>query len=156
MNSMPNPTEADPNDDLVARADKRLAHAYEQIARADEQLARVTENLSHMDRSAARKPADRPHGRPARRALVGLLLAACIFAAAFVWQSPQTDAIRPTIAQWLPRLVSTSAPPPNASSPPVPASASAPQLAAAAASSPAPSAPAAAQDVAPQPAAVPA
>src|SRR6185369_10685605 len=60
MNSMPNPTATDPNDDLVARADKRLAHAYEQIARADEQLARVTENLSNLDRGAARKPAAVP------------------------------------------------------------------------------------------------
>lgn len=40
MNTTPNFKEAEANDDLIARAHARLAHAYEQIAQADEQLAR--------------------------------------------------------------------------------------------------------------------
>ena len=82
MNSTPNPQPTEPDDVLVARADERLAHAYEQIARADEQLAHVTEQL--LDRDAARHAS---RGGPALRGLIGLLLAACIFGAAFVSQS---------------------------------------------------------------------
>ena len=35
--------------ELVARADERLAHAYQQIARADEELARFNEQISRLD-----------------------------------------------------------------------------------------------------------
>jgi hypothetical protein len=113
MNSTPNPTATDPNDDLAARADKRLAHAYEQIARADEQLARVTENLSKLDQGAARKPSVNPdrrpsRGRSARRGLVGFLLAACIFLAAFIWQSSLGDAAKLMISRWVPQQLLTS------------------------------------------------
>jgi hypothetical protein len=110
MNSTPNPTATDPNDDLVARADERLAHAYEQIARADEQVARVTQQLSKLERDAARKRSAVPdrrssHNRPALRGLAGLLLAACIFLAAFVWRSPYGDAAKLTITRWAPQLI---------------------------------------------------
>jgi hypothetical protein len=116
MNSTPNPAATDPNDDLVARADERLAHAYDQIARADEQIARVTQRLSQLEDGTMRKPSAvsdrRPsRGRPGLRGFAGLLLAACIFLAAFVWQSSYDDAARLTIARWAPRLLSTSASP---------------------------------------------
>jgi DNA invertase Pin-like site-specific DNA recombinase len=52
-------------------------------------------------------------GGSALRGLVGLLLAVCIFAAAFVSQSSHGGAAKQIIAQWAPRLVSTSLPPPN-------------------------------------------
>jgi hypothetical protein len=42
------------------------------------------------------------------RGLIGLLLAACIFIAAFVLQSPRGDAAKPMFARWAPRLISTS------------------------------------------------
>src|SRR5215469_11154680 len=111
MDSTPSPKSAEPEVALVARADERLAHAYGQIAAADEQLARVTEQLSKMERDAARQPFVPPprrrrpsRGRSARRGFVGLLLAACIAGAAFVWQSPSGDAARLTLAKWAPQL----------------------------------------------------
>lgn len=116
MTSTPDPKATEPDDVLVKRADERLAHAYEQIARADEQLARVTEQLSKLDQDAARHtsaaPGRRPsRGRPALRGVIGLLLAACIVAAAFAWQSPYGHAAKLIIARWGPQLLSTSPPP---------------------------------------------
>jgi hypothetical protein len=109
MSSTPNPKAIEPNDVLIAHADERLAHAYGQIARADEQLARVTEQLSKLEHDAARHPSavpGRAHSRgwPALRGLVGLLLAASIFLAAFVSQSSYGDAARLTVARWVPQL----------------------------------------------------
>ena len=113
MTSTPNPKAIDPNDILVASADDRLAHAYEQIARADEQLARVTEQLSNLEHDPARHPSAVPgrwpsRGRPALRGLIGLLLAACIFVAAFVSQSSYGDAAKLIVARWAPQLVLAS------------------------------------------------
>src|SRR6266700_1891451 len=113
MNSTPNPKSIEPNDVLVARADERLAHAYEQIARADEQLARVTEQLSELEHDAARQPSavlgrGPSRGRPALRGLIGLLLAACIFVAAFVSQSSYGDAAKLIAARWAPQLILAS------------------------------------------------
>jgi hypothetical protein len=116
MNSTPKPNATESNDALVALADERLAHAYEQISRADEQLARVNQQLSQLDQDAARHPSVVPRRRPWRgrsslRGLIGLLLAACIFAAAFVSQSSYGDAARLIIAGWAPQIVSTSSKP---------------------------------------------
>jgi hypothetical protein len=114
MNSAPDTKVTEPDDALIARADERLAHAYEQIAHADEQLARVTEQLSKLERDAARQPSAVPDRRPppggtALRGFIGLLLAACIFVAAFASQS-YGDAAKLVIARWVPQLVSTSSP----------------------------------------------
>ena len=92
MNSTPTPKAAEPHDALTVSADERLANAYEQIARADEELTRVSEQVAKMERDATRPPSDGPRpqsppGRPQRRALVGLLLAACIVVAALALQS---------------------------------------------------------------------
>jgi hypothetical protein len=119
MNSSPNfkeaeandVKEAEANDVLIARADARLAHAYEQIAHADEQLARVTEQLSSMEQADARYPSAVPGrkaspDRSALRGLIGLLLAACIGVAALVSQSSYGDAARPFISRWAPYLTS--------------------------------------------------
>jgi DNA polymerase III gamma/tau subunit len=54
-----------------------------------------------------------PRGGSARRGLIGLLLAACIFAAAFASQSAYGGAAKQIIARWAPRLVSTSSLPPS-------------------------------------------
>ena len=113
MNSTSNLKASSPDADLIARADERLAHAYEQIARADEQLARVTQQLSRLEQEAEREPAPVPsqrasHGRPMLRGLVAVLLAACVFAAAFVSQSPYGEAARQIIAESMPPLVSIS------------------------------------------------
>ena len=113
MNSTPNPEAVAPNDVLIARADERLAHAYQQIAHADEQLARVNEQLLKLDQDAARSPVAvlgrlPSRGRPMLRGLIGLLLAACIFVAAFVSQSSYGDAAKPIIARWAPHLVLAS------------------------------------------------
>jgi uncharacterized coiled-coil protein SlyX len=94
----------------IARTDKQLAQAYRQIARSDEQLARLTEQLSNLERRATR---DRsagpvrlpPPDRRALRAFIGFLLAAGIFAAAFVSQSPYGDAVKQIIARWAPPLI---------------------------------------------------
>jgi uncharacterized membrane protein YccC len=116
MNSTPKAI--GPDDALVARADERLAHAYEQITRADEQLARLTEQLEKMERDAARPPSARPGpqpppGRPARRTLVSLLLAACIVVAALALQLSYGGGTKLIVARWAPQLVSTPSLPPE-------------------------------------------
>lgn len=158
MNSTPNPGPGYPDDVLVARADERLAHAYAKITDADEQLARVTAQLSRMERDASRRPSVASGRRPSRagtvlRGLVGAVLAAGIFGAAFAWQSPNGDATK--IAQWVPHAT-------PAASPKNPTDSAAPALAAVqvAAADAAPSLPAAsaqtpAQGVAPAPAPAP-
>jgi hypothetical protein len=114
MNSTTTANARNPDDVLVARADERLAHAYEQIARADDQLARVTEQLSRLEQGPARHPSavlgSQPApGRPVLRGLTGLVLAAGICAAAYALQaSPYAEAAKGMIAQWAPHGVSTS------------------------------------------------
>jgi hypothetical protein len=122
MNSTPASKAIEPHDALISRADERLAHAYEQIVRADEELARVSEQVAKMEHDAARPPSagpgpQSPPGRPALRALVGLLLAACIVVPALVLQSSYGAGAKLIVARWAPQLVSTL-PPPN---PPLPA-----------------------------------
>lgn len=97
--------------ELVARADQRLAHAYEQIALADEQLARVNQQISRLENDAARKNSSRQasRGRPALRGFIGLLLAAGIGTAAFAWHS-YGETARPMIARWAPQLAAASSP----------------------------------------------
>jgi hypothetical protein len=140
--------------ELVARADERLAHAYEQIARADEQIARANEQISKLEH---RPPGRRTsHGRPALRGLTGLLLAACIFIAAFASQS-YGEAARLIISRWGPQLASASSLPPG--NPELPARPSPPTVQVAAAdaalSQPASLVQSAPQDVAPTTAPMP-
>jgi hypothetical protein len=126
---------------------------YEQITRADEKLARVNEQLSKLEHDAARHPSAVPGRRPSRgiRGLIGLLLAACIFVAAFVSQSSYGDAAKLIIAGWAPQLILTSSLP--LEKPGLPAQLSPSTVQAAAAESvppqPTPSIQAAPQDVAP-------
>jgi len=87
--------------ELVARADERLAHAYQQIARADEELARFNEQNSRLEKKPANRLRQPSRGRPALRGLIGLLLTAGICTAAFVWQS-HGETIRPMISRWAP------------------------------------------------------
>src|SRR6476620_5843755 len=89
--------------ELVARADERLAHAYQQIARADEELARFNEQISRLEKKPANRLRQPSRGRPALRGLIGLLLTAGICTAAFVWQS-HGETVRPMIARWAPQL----------------------------------------------------
>jgi len=114
MNSMPNPKQTDPHDVAIPA----LKEAYEQIGRANEQLARVDEQVSKLQLDAARHPSDQQkrlavqgrrssRGRPALQGLIGLLLAACIGAAAIAWQS-HGDAAKQMIARWAPQLYLTS------------------------------------------------
>ena len=106
MDSIVVPKSTEANEVLAARADERLAHAYEQIARADEQLVRLTEQLTKMEQEAARQPAAIPRrkqsrGRPVLRGFLGLLAAACIAGAAFISQSSYGEAARPVIERWV-------------------------------------------------------
>src|SRR6266481_9949732 len=134
MNSTP--TAIEPRDALVARADKQFAHVHEQIARADEQLARVTEQLAKMDRDAPHPPSagpgpspepgpsagprpQSPPRRPARGALVGLPLAACIVVAGLVLYSSYGSGAKLLVARWAPQLALTPSLPPE--NPPLPA-----------------------------------
>lgn len=156
MNSTQKPKTTEPNDVLAALADQRLAHAYGQIAQADEQLARVNEQLSKLEHDAPRHPWAAPrrrpsHGRPALRGLIGLLLAACIFVAAYVSHSSYGGAAKLMIGRWVPQLILTSSLPLEKPAPPAQLSPSAVQVAAAesVAPQPTPSAPAAPQDGAP-------
>jgi uncharacterized protein YoxC len=95
-------------DTLMSRVDEQLAHTYEQIKNADEQLARMEGQLSGPARDAI--PGSHPRrsrDRPWLRGIVGLLLAACIAAAAFLSQSSYRGVVGP----WAPQLVSALAVP---------------------------------------------
>ena len=117
MHSMSDPKQADPDGDvLIASVTEGLAKA---VARGPEPLSRVQEPVSKLEHDAVRYSSDQqipvntfrptvPRDRPARRGLIGLLLAACIFVVAFAWQSSYGDAVRPIIARWAPQLVPTS------------------------------------------------
>src|SRR3954452_13963535 len=88
----PSPSLSPQDNELVARADERLAHAYEQIASADEQLARMNEKLFVLAHDGARHGFSSARARPALRCAIGLLVAGCIFVAAFAEQSSYGDA----------------------------------------------------------------
>lgn len=117
MDSTANTKQADPRDvgsglstqdvELAARADDRLAHAYEQIARADEELARFNEQISRLEKKPAYRLRQPSRGRPALRGLIGLLLTAGICTAAFAWQS-HGETVRPMISRWAPQLAAAS------------------------------------------------
>ena len=137
MNSTPNPKATEPDD----------------VECADEQLAHVTEQPSKPDHDAARDPSAVPgrrpsRGRPALPGLIGLLLATCIFVAAFVSQSSYGGAAK---LRWAAQLVLTSSVPLKKTGLPVQPSPSAAQVVAAESmsSQPTPSARTAPQEVAP-------
>src|SRR5712671_778243 len=127
MNSIPTLNANDPADAPVPRSDERLALAYGQITRAGEELARVSEQVAKMEQDAARPPSvgppsaeprpQSPPGRPGLRAIVGLVLVACILVAALVLQSSYGAGAKLVIARWAPQLVSTL----PSENPPVPA-----------------------------------
>jgi uncharacterized phage infection (PIP) family protein YhgE len=110
MDTAPNPTQTDSRRVLLDRADEELAHAYEQITRANEELARAEEQLSKLERAAVARKRPWLGGR-AVRGFTGLMLAACIFVAAFVSHSSYRDTARQIVARWAPRLVATASPP---------------------------------------------
>jgi hypothetical protein len=129
-----------PELELVARADERLAHAYEQIRRADEQLVRVNEQITRFEHDAARVP--RPsRDRPALRGLIGLLLAACIFGAAFASRF-YGEAAAQMISKFAPQAVSASLLPPEEPQPSAQPNPPGVQVAAADAALPQPASPA--------------
>ena len=116
MSSTSDPKQADPDGDVLLASLTELART---IPRGPEPLSRVQEQVSKLERDAVRFSSDPqipantfrptvPRDRPARRGLIGLLLAACIFVAAFALQSSYGDAVRPIIARWAPQLVPTS------------------------------------------------
>jgi hypothetical protein len=152
MDTALNPKQTDPRHVLVARADEELTQAYEQITRADEQIARAEKQLSKLEHDAARAavPGKRPSlGGQAVRGFTGLMLTACICAAAIVWQSSYGDAAKLIIARWAAQPVPTSSLP--LENPGLPAQPSPPTVEAAAVNTappqPAPLAPTAPEDV---------
>jgi hypothetical protein len=120
MNSSRTPIAVEPDNAPIARADEQLARAHEQITLANEELTRLSEQLTKMERDTARPPSSRPDPqspprRPALGALVGLPLAACIIAAALVFQSSYGGGAKLDVTRWAPQLISTpSLPPANA------------------------------------------
>jgi hypothetical protein len=127
MNSLPNPEQTDRYDVAVAA----LNQACQQIGRADKQLPHVNEQVSKSEQGAARDPSGQQkrlavpprwssRGRLALQGLIGLLLAACIGAAAIALRS-HGDAAKQMIARWAPQLYLTSSPAPES---PVPAQSS--------------------------------
>jgi hypothetical protein len=110
MDTTLNQEQTDPRHAMMARADEQLAHAYEQITRADEDIARAEERLSKLEHAQRRAvPSKRPSsGRRAVRGLIGLMLTACIYAAAIIWQSSYGDAARQIVARWTPQLAAAS------------------------------------------------
>ncbi len=87
---------------LISRVDEQLSHVHEQINSADEQLANMKAQQSRQEHEAARSHPRRSRDRPWLRGMVGLLVAACVVATAFVSQSSYGDAV----ARWAPQLVS--------------------------------------------------
>jgi hypothetical protein len=142
MNSTPKQKAVEPSDLLVALEDERVARVNEQLAKLEHDAPR------HPGAVPGRRPS---RGRPALRGLIGLLLAACIFVAAFVLNSSYGDAARLIIARWAPQLILTSTLPLEKPGVPVQPSPSAVQAAAAESATPqsTPSAEAAPQDDAP-------
>ena len=159
MHSTSDPKQADPDGDvLLASVNEELEKA---IARGPKPLSRVQEQVSKLERDAVRYSSDQqipvntfrptvPLDRSALRGLIGLLLAGCIFVAAFALQSSYGDAVRPIVARWA--LIPTSSQlleKPGLSAQPSPASVQA------AAAEPAPQAQTTQQDVGPTAAQVP-
>ena len=96
--------------ELVARADQRLARAYEQIALADVQLARVNEQISTLEKGGKPGKTRRSsRGRPALRGLLALLLTAGVCTAAIAWNS-HGETVKPVIARWMPQLAPADTP----------------------------------------------
>jgi hypothetical protein len=87
--------------------DDEISLTYQKIRSVDEQIARASEELSRLERQAPRK---RPGGTAALRGIIGLLLAACIGAAALIWQSSYGDVVRFRLAGWVPIHVGMSSP----------------------------------------------
>src|ERR1700687_2909124 len=94
MDSMPNPKQTDPNDVAIAA----IKEAYQQIGHADKQLPHANEQVSRLQLDAARHPSDQQkrlavpgrrssRSRLALQGLIGLLMAACIGAAAIALRS---------------------------------------------------------------------
>jgi hypothetical protein len=102
--------QTDPRHVLTARADEELAHAYDQITRAGQEIKRAEEQLSKLEHAQRRAvPGKRPSlGGPAVRGFIGVMLAACICVAAFIWQSPYGDAARQIVATLAPQLLATT------------------------------------------------
>ncbi len=95
----PGPKRTEAEDASNARADDP--------ARADERPARIPEEVSSLEPDAPHHPSAEPsrpaaHDRPWLRGIIALVLAACIFAAAFVSQSSYRDATKLLIARWVP------------------------------------------------------
>ena len=135
MDSMPSPRQADPPDVAIGA----IKEAYQQVGHTDKQPPRLNEQVSKSERDAARLPSDRQKrlavaGRRssrrglALRGIIGLLMAACVGAAAIALRS-HGDAAKQMIAKWAPEpsLISSPAPenpvPTKPSSPAVQASA---------------------------------
>src|SRR5882757_6838822 len=127
MNSVPNPEQTDPYDVAVAS----LKQACQQIGRADKQLPRVNEQVAKLEPDATRHPSDQQEcvaivprrssrGRLVFQGLIGLLMAACIGAAAIALRS-HGDAAKQMTAKSAPQLYLISSPAPES---PVPAQSS--------------------------------
>ncbi|SRR5258707_2296296 len=154
--------DAKPTDprDVFARVNEEIARAYEQIALADEQLSKMAHHAARHPPAAVKDGQVRGHrpsfGGRAVRAFTGLLLAACIGAAAIAWQSSYGDAAKEIVAKWAPQLVLTSSPPLQKPGLPGQSSPAAVQVSASEAAPPQPAAPAqiAPEGIAPTAAAV--
>jgi hypothetical protein len=84
----------------MKHADGEIARAYERIRSADEELARLDAVLSRLERGSGPRPGPRGDWH-ILRGVVGLLLAACIFAAAFA--SRYGIEAKAIIARWTPQ-----------------------------------------------------
>jgi hypothetical protein len=136
MHSTPNFEQADPRPVLGPQHDDKLT-SDEQIVR--EELARASERLSsHGAGAESLGPSLDPEitafraagvnnirgglslNGPAARGIIGVLLVACIVAAAFIWQSSYGYAARLIIAEWTPALISGSSAADKSDAPPQP------------------------------------
>jgi uncharacterized membrane protein YccC len=130
-------------DEQLAHAYQQIARADAELTRVSAEVAKM-EHEAAQPRSAESRPQSppgppsppsaapgsatpplsapgpqAPAGRPALRALVGLLLAAAIIVAALVLQSSYGSGAKLVVARWVPQLVSRPSSPPE--NPPLPA-----------------------------------
>jgi len=121
MDSVLNPKQTDAQDVAIAA----IREAYQQIGHADNQLPHPKEQVSGLEQGAAHRPSNQqkrlavPGRQPLRdrlalpvRGVIGLLMAACIAAAAIAWQS-HGDAAKEMIASWALQLGLISLPAPE-------------------------------------------
>ena len=101
---MPNPTQTDLLNGMIARLEDANTRAYEQAARGSERPRFERDVGSHSSDQQAFLAAPKRQSSRARRpflSLVGLILATSVCIAAFAWEPSYGDAVKLIITRWV-------------------------------------------------------